>query len=171
MAHTTQARRILRKMLVANKRIKGGDCVCFKRKREIGKIYETTDGYLSNNPNNTKKRKVTIIAQRQIDNAVAVSKLTKADGKTGDYYVNGLLLKPKRHKSLTQNTLVERRVLIGIKQKDGTFKPISKRDMKFANDRLTFSERRKLKRGVGGRTKENRKSYKNKMKKWTRGFK
>lgn len=141
-----------------------------KRKDEKGRIYKTTDGYLADNPKNKKKRNVVVVEQRKKDGAIAVSKIFGADEKSGDFYIDDLELKPSEHSSLTKNSLVERRVKFGVKR-NGNHTPIYIRDLKPTNDKLTKKEMRKVNKQKGGKTQQNRKTYRNTRRQWKQGFK
>lgn len=142
-----------------------------KRKSAIGKIYKTTDGFLSDNPKNRKKRNVVAVEQRKFDGAIAVCKVFgKDEKKTGDFYVDNLTLSPKDHPTLTKDSLVERRVTWGVKR-NGKHEPIYRKNLVFTNDRLTKQEYKSFKKQIGGKTQKNRKTYRNTRRKWKNGFK
>lgn len=142
-----------------------------KRKSAIGKIYKTTDGFLSDNPKNRKKRNVVAVEQRKFDGAIAVCKVFgKDEKKTGDFYVDNLTLSPKDHPTLTKDSLVERRVTWGVKR-NGKHKPIYIRELKNTNDKLTKKEFKLVRRQAGGKTSKNKQTYKKTYRKWKSGFK
>ncbi len=141
-----------------------------RRKSVKGRIYKTTDGYFADNPKNKKKRNVVVIEQRKKDGAIAVSKIFGADEKSGDYYIDDLELKPSEHSSLTKNSLVERRVKFGVKR-NGSHTPIYIRDLKPTTDKLTKKEMKKINKQKGGKTANNRKTYRKTRSDWKQGFK
>lgn len=97
------------------------------RKKDVGKIYTTTDGYFADNPRNKKKRHVVVVDQRRSDGAVAVSKLhSQKEGRKG--CINNLVLSPQKHETLTKDTVVERRVIHGVKR-NGKHKPIYRNEL------------------------------------------
>ena len=142
------------------------------RKPDVKQIYKTTDGYLSGNARNKKPRHVVVVDQRVDDGALAVSKIHSKEGKKGDWHIKHLTLKPKKHESLTKPSAVEHRVIVGVKE-PGTkrYKPIKSRDMQKTNDRVTNCEYKRIKRGLGGKTRANRTTAKNTLAKWHNHFK
>ncbi len=141
-----------------------------KRKSAVGKIYKTTDGFLSDNPKNRKKRNVVAVEQRKLDGAIAVCKVFgKDEKKTGDFYVDNLTLSPKDHPALTKDSLVERRVTWGVKR-NGKHKAIFIRELKDTNDKLTKREFQLVKRQAGGKTSKHKQTYRNTRRKWKSGF-
>lgn len=144
-----------------------------KKKRSAkGKIYKTTDGFLGNYPPNKKTRRVAAIDQRKTDGALAVVKITKKRGKENKSRKNivpNLELSPDEHNSLTETSLVIRQVIIGVKDGE-TFKPIYIRDLEKTDDKLTRRELIKIMKSIND-TPQHRKSHKNKMRRWRRGFK
>ena len=152
--------------------------MCWKKKEkkrsDIKKIYKTTDGMLTNRPDIDKPRRVAAIEQRKDDGALAVVKIRSKKGKGGKSYKKEVVMKTENHISLTEESIVEKRVYIGVKietEEGTTFKPIFDRELEDTGDRLTNGEYRKVKRGVAGETKQHRKTYKSKMKRWRKHFK
>lgn len=141
----------------------------FKRSKKK-KIFTTTDGFLSNNKRNKKKRRVVVVEQRKSDGALAVSKIHSKEGKDEKNCVDNLILSPNKHNSLIEDSIVETRVIFGIKE-DDAYKPIYQGDMVETNDSLSFTEFQKLKKEAGGKTKKNKKTYKNTLKRWKKRFK
>lgn len=141
-------------------------------KPDTQKIYKTTDGYLGGDSKNKKPRHVVVVDQRKDDGALAVSKIHSKEGKKDDCHIKHLTLKPKKHESLTKPSAVEHRVIVGVKE-PGTkkYKPINSRDMQKTNDRVTNREYKKIKRGLGGKTRANRTTAKNTLAKWHNHFK
>ena len=150
--------------------------MCWKKKKgsDVKKIYKTTDGTLTNRPDIDKPRRVVAVDQRKDDGALAVAKIRSRKGKGGKSYITALILKPEDHISLTEESIVEKRVYIGIKietEEGTTFKPIFERDLSDTGDRLTNKEYRKVKKGVSGDTKQHKQTYKRKMRRWRKHFK
>mgnify|MGYP001624317183 FL=1 len=141
-----------------------------KHKSAVRKIYKTTDGYLSGRADIKKPRRVAVIDQRKDDGALAVVKIYSKKDKQGKAFLKRPVLKPKKHPSLSKPSIVGKKVHIG--SKDGTtYKPIAERDLKPTGDKLTFWEKLLILFGVRGKTKEQRKAHKAKMKKWHNHFK
>lgn len=141
-----------------------------KTKSSVRKIYKTTDGYLSGRADIKKPRRVAVIDQRKDDGALAVVKIYSKKGKQGKNFLKKPVLKPKKHPSLSEPSIVGKQVHIGVK--DGnTFKPIQERDLKPTGDKLTFWEKLLILFGVRGKTKAHKKTHKAKMKKWRNHFK
>lgn len=143
-----------------------------KKRSAKGKIYKTTDGFLGNYPPNKKTRRVAAIDQRKTDGALAVVKITKKRGKENKSRKNivpNLELSPDEHNSLTEASLVVRQVIIGVKDGE-TFKPIYIRGLEKTDDKLTRRELIKIMKSIND-TPQHRKSHKNKMRRWRRGFK
>ena len=137
------------------------------RKSNVRKIFKTTDGYFTQNPKISKKRRVAVVEQRKKDGALAVCKIYSAKDKSGKAYVDNLVLRPEKHSSLTKNSIVGSQVIIGTKgKKDNRYKVIQSRDLEPTKDKLTKKEHRAIKRAVHNDTKEHRKTYIRKMKKW-----
>ena len=145
-----------------------------KKGSDVKKIYKTTDGMLTNRLDIDKPRRVAAIDQRKDDGALAVVKIRSRKGKGGKPYIKEVVLKPENHISLTEESIVEKRVYIGVKietENGTTFKPIFRRDLTDTGDRLTNAEYRKVKKGVFGETKQHKKTHKRKMKRWHKHFK
>lgn len=141
-----------------------------KKKKNVGKIYKTTDGIFNGRDDIKKPRPVAVVDQRKDDGAVALVKLHTRKGKDGKMYIDELVLRPEDHPSLTEETIVEKRVYIGRKTETG-HEPIFQGDLIDQSDKLTREELRKVKKGVKGGTKDQRGKYKQKMKKWHKHFK
>ena len=133
------------------------------KKRYVGKIYKTTDGYFTGSDHIKKPRRVAVIHQRKDDKAVAVVKLRSKKDKISNYYIPKLILKPKNHPSLTKDSIVENNIIVG-KKEDESYKAIYTSDFIDLNDKLTGRELRKIKKATNKRNK-------NKIKKWKRHFK
>lgn len=141
-----------------------------KRKNDVGKIYITRDGFFNDKPKQKKKRRVAVVEQRKDDGAVAVAKIMSKNGreeKIGKTFVPDLVLSPEQHISLTEDSVVERRVIFGTQAK----KAIHTRELEGTEDRLTKEELKKIRKHAGGAEKKNHKTYKKMKKKWKRHFK
>lgn len=144
-----------------------------KKKTAVKQIYKTTDGYLSNKPAIKKPRNVAAIEQRKKDGAVAVVKISSKEGKekkVGKTFIPKVELTPDKHPALTKTSIVSRQVIVGVKDGD-TFKPILTRDLKNTGDKLTRKELKAIRKAVQNDTKQHRRTYKKKIKKWRKGFK
>lgn len=141
-----------------------------KKKSDIRKIYKTTDGYLGGRHDIKKPRLVAVIDQRKDDGALAVVKIYKKANKNNNSTIKGLVLKPEKHPSLTEPSIVGKRVHVGVKEGD-IFKPIKERDLKPTGDKLTFWEKLLILFGVRGKMKRQKKAHKSLMKKWHNHFK
>ena len=145
-----------------------------RRKKDVRKIYLTTDGLFNSRPEIKKPRRVAAIDQRRDDGALAVVKIHSKKDKNGNHYVDKVVLKPENHCSLTEDSIVESRVYIGVKEKtpEGKiiYKPIFGRDMSGTRDSLTKRELKKIKKEAGGAIGKNRKTLKTTLKKWRKHF-
>ena len=141
-----------------------------KHKSAVRKIYKTTDGYLSGRADIKKPRRVAVIDQRKDDGALAVVKIYKKANKNNNSTIKGFVLKPEKHPSLTEPSIVGKRVHIGVKE-GNSYKAIYKNDLKETGDKLTFWERLLILFGVRGKTKRQKKAHKSLMKKWHNHFK
>ncbi|MCM1289309.1 MAG: hypothetical protein NC132_01470 [Corallococcus sp.] len=142
-----------------------------RKPKEVGKIYKTTDGALRGKPLlDTKKRAVVVTQRRRKDGALGVNKIHKLEGRNPQdkVYIQDLVLSPKDHPSLTKESIVEKRTLWG-KNKNST--PIYKGDLTPTADKLTRKEYKKVRKGLGGQTKKNKKTYKRTLRNWQNGFK
>ena len=145
-----------------------------KKRGAVRKIYKTTDGYFTHNPNIKKKRRVAAISQRG-DGAVAVVKIYKMEDKDpkNPRFVQNFKLTPKEHKSLDRDSLVDANVHIGRTQKiDGKkkYSPIMPYELLPTKDRLTKKEYQMIMEGLGGGVEQNKKSNENKLKNWKNYF-
>ncbi|MCM1296736.1 MAG: hypothetical protein NC311_14455 [Muribaculaceae bacterium] len=136
-----------------------------KKRSDVGKIMRTTDGYFANNPNNKKQRNVVVLDQRADDGALAVVKLHRQKDKHTNI-LKGFVLKKKKHSALTADSVTETRVYVGTKSKQ----PIFKGDLTDTKDKLTWREKRNLKRHAGGNTKQHRQTTRHKLKRWHNHF-
>ncbi len=142
-----------------------------KNKVKLGAIMKTTDGFLRGNSKNTKERRVVVYGKRKDDGALAVSKIHKKRGQNPTNYIQNLDLQPNKHSSLTETSVIEKRVIFGLKNKNNNYVPIFINDLQKTNDRLNIIERCKHKKGAGGDTKQNKKTLKTTTKKWKKHFK
>jgi len=145
-----------------------------KKKSAVGKIYKTTEGFLSNKNRRIKDRRVASIEQRKCDGAVVVVRIYSEDGKEekiGELFIPDLVLTPEEHSSLTKNSIIGRKAVFGIKIGENKFKPLYESDFVPTGDKLSDEELRKAKEGVHNNNPRYRKTYKNKLRKWRRGFK
>lgn len=143
-----------------------------RRKSDKRKIYKTTDGYFTQNPNITKRRRVAIVKQRQDDGALAVTKIYSKDEKrTGEQYIEGLVLSPKKHSSLTKTSIVGSKVIVGTKDKDKNYKAIYKGDLEPTGDKLTKKEHRTIMENLGGGNEQYKKTSEDLLEKWEKHFK
>ena len=141
-----------------------------KKKSEEGKILKTIDGYFNDRPDIDKTRRVVVIEQRKDDGAVAVVKIYSQKDRKGKAFIANLILTPEEHKALTENSIVGSQVIIGVKQKNGAFKPIFTRELTETGDELTEEELKTVKKGVHNDTPKHRQTYRTKMKRWRRHF-
>lgn len=147
-----------------------------KGKRAVGKIYKTTDGFIGGKPQIKKPRNVAVISQRKDDNAVAVVKIYSKKGKEekqkeGKTYIPDLILSPKKHKSLTEDSIVGREVFFGAKNQDKQYYYFRENDFEATNDKLTKSELNSIKKGVHNDSSQHRKTYERKLNNWQEHFK
>ena len=80
-------------------------------------------------------------------------------------YIDKLVLKPEEHTSLTEESIVGSKVLVGVKVKTKNgeeFKPLFRGDLVDTGDRLTTKEHKAVKKGVRN---------KGTVKKWRKHFK
>lgn len=140
-----------------------------KKKKDVKKIYKTTDGIFNGRDDIRKPRPVAVVDQRD-DGALAVVKIHSKKGKDGKMYIDKLVLTPSKHSSLTEDSIVEMTVRFGKKTPEG-FVPIYSRELVDTKDKLTQSEYKKVMKSVKGNTQKQRKKHKQKMKKWHNHFK
>lgn len=148
--------------------------MCRKKKSSVGKIYKTTDGALRGRSDIKKPRNVAVVKQRKDDGAVAVVKIYSKKGKEakiGKNYIPGLTLSSDKHSSLTEDSIVGRQVIFGVKTDTGKYESLYPSNYRDTKDNLTRQELRKVKREVHNDKKKHRKKYKSKVKKWKKHFK
>lgn len=132
---------------------------------DVKKIYKTTDGLFTGRTDITKPRRVAAIEQRKDDGALAVVKIYSKKGRDGKLYIDKLVLKPEDHGSLTEDSIVGSKLLVGIKTKTESgeeYKPLFERDFTETGDRLTKKEHKAIKKGIRN---------KGTAKKWRKHFK
>ena len=83
-----------------------------KPKSAVRKIYKTTDGYLSGRADIKKPRRVAVIDQRKDDGALAVVKIYSQKDKQGKAFLKRPVLKPKKHPSLSEPSIVGKKVIV-----------------------------------------------------------
>lgn len=133
---------------------------------DVKKIYKTTDGLFMGRTDITKPRRVAAIEQRKDDGALAVVKIYSKKGRDGKLYIDKLVLKPEDHGSLTEDSIVGSKLLVGIKTKTESgeeYKPLFERDFTETGDRLTKKEHKAIKKGI--RNKWTAKKWKKHFKK------
>ena len=136
-----------------------------KKRSDVTKIYKTTDGLFTGRADITKPRRVAAIDQRKDDGALAVVKIYSKKGRDGKLYIDKLVLKPEDHESLTEDSIVGSKLLVGIKIKTESgeeYKPLFERDFAETGDRLTKAEHKAIKKGIRN---------KGTAKKWKKHFK
>ena len=136
-----------------------------KKSSDVKKIYKTTDGMFTGRPDIDKPRRVATVAQRKDDGALAVVKIYSKKDRNGKAYIDKLVLKPEEHTSLTEESIVGSKVLVGVKVKTKNgeeFKPLFRGDLVDTGDRLTTKEHKAVKKGVRN---------KGTVKKWRKHFK
>ena len=136
-----------------------------KKRSDVKKIYKTTDGLFTGRADITKPRRVAAIDQRKDDGALAVVKIYSKKGRDGKLYIDKLVLKPEDHGSLTEDSIVGSKLLVGIKittESGEEYKPLFERDFAETGDRLTKAEHKAIKKGIRN---------KGTAKKWKKHFK
>ena len=140
-----------------------------KMKKDIRKIYKTTDGYFNSRLDIKKTRLVAVLYQRD-DSAVIVTKIYSKKNKKGNAYINKLTLKPKKHKSLKEDSIVGNSLIYG-KLIDGKKHKIDPNDFIYTDDKLTYTEFLLIKQKINSQTSKHLKTKKATIKKWKRHFK
>lgn len=138
------------------------------------KIYKTTDGYLNNKPKIRKPRNVVVVDQRD-DKALAIVKIYSKKTHNNSNHVKKVIIKPiKSRKSIIKDSVIENKVYISRKvvtdniTKYELFYPSNFIETK---ESLSLFEFFKLKYFLQNNNKQQRKKYKNKIKKWKNHFK
>lgn len=142
-----------------------------KKKPNVGKFYKTTDGFFTNSDHITKPRTIVVVDQRTDDQAIAVSKIYSKKNRSGNAYIPDLVLHPEDHPSLTEDSIVGKSVHVAVKIGKDDYKAFSSRDFEPLDDKLSNEEMNKVKKGIGGTDKKNKKTTKRKLKNWKRHFK
>lgn len=142
--------------------------MCFNRKSDVGKIYKTTDGYFSGRSDIKKPRHIAVIHQRK-DKAVAVVKLYGKKEKKGKSYIDNIVLTPKKHKSLKEDTIVGNSLIYG-RNFDKTKYALFPNEFEYTQDKLSFIEYLKIKNKVNADTRQHKKTRNNTIKKWKNFF-
>lgn len=140
----------------------------------VGEIFKTTDGFFDGKPHITKPRRVTATEQRQDDGAIVVAKIMSKknkESKIGKEYIPDLVLNPKDHPAITEESIVESRVRIGVKRKGNSKKmPIYPSDLERTGDKLSESEIKKVREGVQNDTPQHRETHNKTIKNWHNHF-
>ncbi len=144
----------------------------------VQQILKTTDGFLGNRPDIKKPRNVVVVEQRKDDGAIAVAKISSKQGKEekiGKNFIPDLVLDPKTHGSLTEDSIVSRQVIVGVKRIDKNGQEfrqsIFPNDMTETGDKLTDEELEKVRKEVHNDDPKHRKSFIEKLRKWFNHFK
>lgn len=141
------------------------------KKSDVRKIYKTTDGYFTQDAKNKKPRSVAVIKQRKDDGAIAVCKIHSKEGKDEKRKVQGLVLSPKKHKSLKVDSVVSSNPIVATKGKDGKFKAIHARDFEPTKDKLNKKEHRHIMENLGGGIEKHKATNAKLLKDWENHFK
>lgn len=138
-------------------------------KKDIRKIYKTTVGYFNTRLDIKKPRNVAVIHQRD-DKAVSVVKIHSKKEKKGKAYIPNLVLKPKKHKSLSEDSIVGNTLIYGRKFDNKKY-PIYPTDLVETNDKLSFLEYSRIKHKVNADTNQHKKTRNKTLKRWRNHFK
>jgi len=140
------------------------------KKTDIRKIYKTTDGYLGGKDKIKKPRLIIVIEQRD-DKAVGVVKLFSKDGKKNNSTISNVEILPnKNRKSITKVSLVGSRLHIGRKN-GNNFEPLYTMNFYDTKEKISLVELFNIKSNIQNDTKEHRRLYKSKVKRWKKHFK
>ena len=142
--------------------------MCFYRKSDVGKIYKTTDGYFFGRSDIKKPRHIAVIHQRK-DKAVAVVKLYGKKEKKGKSYIKNIVLNPKKHKALKEDTIVGNSIILGKKINKKKM-PLYTNEFKYVQDKLSFSEYLNIRLKVNADTQQHKKTRNDTLKKWKNFF-
>lgn len=140
----------------------------------VRRIYVTTDGYFTSRSDIKKKRNIAVLEQRTDDGAIAVVKIYSKNGKEqkiGKTFIPGLTLSPDKHSALTEDSIVGREVIMGVKQSDKTYRPIYPTDFVSTSDTLTRKELKKVRKEAHNDTPEHKETFTEKLKRWFKHFK
>ena len=111
--------------------------VFVSRKKHIGEIHTTYDGFFDENKKIKKKRNV-VIEDIRADGAISVRKIHRKEECNPNMNISGLELDPSEHPRLDKVSVVEKRVLYGRTQKDKSKKPIYLKDLDVKNNNESF---------------------------------
>ena len=134
---------------------------------------KTTDGFLGDKPHIKKTRRVAVVEQREDDGAVALVRIFKKKGKRADdphAYVQELVLLPDNHSSLTEESIVEAKVILGIQTANKQKKSIYPDDLSATDDKLTDQELKHIQENVHNDKEQHRETFLNKLKRWFNHF-
>lgn len=112
-----------------------------------------------------------VVEQSKDDGSLAVCKIYSKKDKSGKAYIDKLVLKPKNHNSLTEDSIVGRHIYVGTKDTSGNYKAIFKGDLAPTSDKLTKKEHRTVRKNIGGEIKQNKKTANKRLKSWKKHFK
>ena len=144
--------------------------MCFKNKRsDVRKIYKTTDGYFTSNFKIKKPRRVAVLYQRD-DGAVILVRIHSKKGKDLKNFVPNFTLKSKKHKSLSEDSIVYNKLIFGRKV-NGKFEKIHPNDFIYLDDKLSYSELFKLRRKINSNKFKHKISKYKLIRKWNNHFK
>ena len=144
----------------------------FKRKKrnDEGKIYQTTDGFFyDNNIKRNKKKRLVVAVNQRDDGAVTVAKIHSKNGKNEKNYIKGLILKPNDHSSLSTDSVISIRNILGVRR-NGLKYPIYPDNLTKTSDELSKREIMIVKKKIGGKNFKERKTYKKTLRKWKKHF-
>ena len=117
---------------------------------------------------NSLPRPIAVIHQRD-DKAVSVVKLHSAKENRKNV-IPDFIIKPKQRKSLTEDSLVEDRLIISRKKDDDIY-GIYPSDFNDTEDKLSWIEYMKIKKRVNADNKKHKRTRNNTIKKWKKHFK
>lgn len=108
---------------------------------------------MAGNERSKKPCRVAVVKQCKEDGALAVLKIYSQKDKSGKSYVDQLVLKPKDHSSLTEDSIVGRHIYIASKDSEGKYKAIFGRNLKETDNKLTKKEHRTVMRRAAKQSK------------------
>lgn len=82
-----------------------------------------------------------------------------------------MVLSPKKHKSLKEDSVVSSNPIVATKGRDGKFKAIHTRDFKPTKDKLTKKEHRHIMDNLGGGIEKHKKTSNELLQNWEKYFK
>ena len=139
-------------------------------KKDIRKIYKTTDVFFNYRKDIKKPRPVAVIHQRN-DKAVAIVKLHSVD-EVRKNVIHNLIIKKDKHSALTKDSYVEDLLIIG--RSKGKGKPKEKimvKDLESTKDKLTWFEYLRNKNKVNADTNQHKKTRNTTIRRWKKHFK